>query len=74
MLAANGVRVAVEGDDLLVHGTGQVPRGVPGAGLVETHMDHRLAMSALVLGLSTEAPVRKRGGVRAAHFTVLYPV
>jgi 3-phosphoshikimate 1-carboxyvinyltransferase len=47
LLAANGVRVEVEGDDLLVHGTGRPPRG---GGFVETHMDHRLAMSALVLG------------------------
>ncbi len=55
LLAANGVRVAIEGDDLIVHGTGHAP---PGGGLVATHMDHRLAMSALVLGLATERPVQ----------------
>ncbi|MBV9655297.1 MAG: 3-phosphoshikimate 1-carboxyvinyltransferase [Acetobacteraceae bacterium] len=55
LLAANGVSVAIEGDDLLVHGSGRPPAG---GGVVETHMDHRLAMSALVLGLATEAPVR----------------
>ena len=54
MLAANGVRVEIEGDDLIVHGTGRPPAG---GGMVETHMDHRLAMSALVLGLATERPV-----------------
>ena len=54
MLQANGVRVEVEGDDLIVHGTGGAP---PGGGLVETHMDHRLAMSALVLGLVSVTPV-----------------
>jgi 3-phosphoshikimate 1-carboxyvinyltransferase len=48
LLAAAGVRAEVEGDDLIVHGTGGA---VPGGGLVATHMDHRLAMSALVLGL-----------------------
>ncbi len=54
LLAANGVRVEIEGDDLLVHGTGAPPAG---GGLVETHMDHRLAMSALVMGLATYSPV-----------------
>jgi 3-phosphoshikimate 1-carboxyvinyltransferase len=53
MLRANGVRVEIEGDDLIVHGA---PR-VAGGGLVETHMDHRLAMSALVLGQASAAPV-----------------
>ena len=53
LLAANGVRVEIEGDDLIVHG------GPPPAGgaLVATHMDHRLAMSALVLGLAAASPV-----------------
>ena len=55
LLTANGVRVDVEGDDLLVHGTGHPPEG---GGLVRTHMDHRLAMSALVLGLASRSPVR----------------
>ena len=55
LLSVNGARVEIEGDDLLVHGGNQVP---PGGGLVETHMDHRIAMSALVLGLATEQPVR----------------
>ena len=52
LLAANGARVEIAGDDLIVHGQ---PPG--GGAMVETHMDHRLAMSALVLGLATDAPV-----------------
>ena len=47
LLVANGVRVEIDGDDLIVHGTGGPPEG---GGTVATHMDHRLAMSALVLG------------------------
>ena len=53
LLAVNGVRVEVTGDDLIVHG-GRPPSG---GAVVRTHMDHRLAMSALVLGLAAEAPV-----------------
>ncbi|HUM07857.1 MAG TPA: 3-phosphoshikimate 1-carboxyvinyltransferase [Acidocella sp.] len=54
LLRVNGVRVEIEGDDLIIHGTG----AIPGGGLVKTHMDHRLAMSALVLGQASEAPVQ----------------
>jgi 3-phosphoshikimate 1-carboxyvinyltransferase len=53
-LAANGIAAAVEGDDLLVEGRGRPPAG---GGMVETHMDHRIAMSFLVLGLAAERPV-----------------
>ena len=53
LLAANGARVEIEGDDLIVHG-GRPPAG---GAVVATQMDHRLAMSALVLGLATPSPV-----------------
>ena len=54
MLRVNGVKVEVAGDDLIVEGKGHVP----GGGLVATHMDHRLAMSALVMGLAADRPVK----------------
>jgi 3-phosphoshikimate 1-carboxyvinyltransferase len=53
MLRANGIEVAVEGDDLIVRGQGRAR----GGGVVATHMDHRLAMSALVMGLASDDPV-----------------
>jgi 3-phosphoshikimate 1-carboxyvinyltransferase len=56
MLAANGVRAEIEGDDLVVHGAGE-GGAIPGGGLVATQMDHRIAMSALVMGLASRAPV-----------------
>jgi 3-phosphoshikimate 1-carboxyvinyltransferase len=54
MLRVNGVSIEIEGDDLIVHGKGTVA----GGGEVKTHMDHRIAMSALVMGLASENPVR----------------
>jgi 3-phosphoshikimate 1-carboxyvinyltransferase len=54
LLADNGVQVELEGDDMVIHATGQPPGG---GATVATHMDHRLAMSALVLGMATGWPV-----------------
>jgi 3-phosphoshikimate 1-carboxyvinyltransferase len=53
MLRGNGVEVAIEDDDLIVNGKGRAA----GGGVVTTHMDHRIAMSALVMGLASEQPV-----------------
>ncbi|TAI64850.1 3-phosphoshikimate 1-carboxyvinyltransferase [Bradyrhizobium sp. Leo170] len=53
MLRVNGVKVEISGDDLIVEGKGHVP----GGGVVATHMDHRIAMSALVMGLAADRPV-----------------
>ena len=54
-LKANGVRVSETDDGLIVEGAGA--DGVPGGGQVATHMDHRIAMSFLVMGLAARAPV-----------------
>jgi len=51
-LLANGVEVEIDGDDLIVHGRGRAA----GGGTVATHMDHRIAMAFLVLGLASERP------------------
>jgi 3-phosphoshikimate 1-carboxyvinyltransferase len=53
MLRGNGVSFEIEGDDLIVHGKGRAV----GGGIVATHMDHRIAMSALVMGLAAEQVV-----------------
>jgi 3-phosphoshikimate 1-carboxyvinyltransferase len=52
-LAANGVEVDEGPETLTVSGKGKVA----GGGTVQTHFDHRIAMSFLVLGLNAERPV-----------------
>jgi 3-phosphoshikimate 1-carboxyvinyltransferase len=52
-LAANGVAAKVDGDTLIVQGS----KGVRGGGLVATHLDHRIAMAFLTLGLGADRPV-----------------
>lgn len=52
-LHANGVTARVEGDSLIVTGTGSVK----GGGTVSTHLDHRIAMAFLTMGLASDEPV-----------------
>lgn len=52
-LHANGITADVEGDTLIVHGSGHVT----GGGTVKTHLDHRIAMAFLTMGLASEKPV-----------------
>jgi 3-phosphoshikimate 1-carboxyvinyltransferase len=52
-LTACGVACAIEGDDLIVEGRGRPA----GGGVVATHLDHRIAMSFLIMGMASEQPV-----------------
>jgi 3-phosphoshikimate 1-carboxyvinyltransferase len=53
-LAACGATVTIEGDDLIVEGTGKPPQG---GATIQSRLDHRMAMAFLVLGLATRDPV-----------------
>ena len=53
-LSANGVRHERGADFLVVQGDGRPPAG---GGLVKTHLDHRIAMAFLVLGLAARDAV-----------------
>jgi len=52
-LLANGISAKVEGDTLVVGGG----KGVRGGGVVATHLDHRISMAFLTLGLGADRPV-----------------
>ena len=52
-LLANGVAAKIDGDTLVVGGA----ETVRGGGVVATHLDHRIAMAFLTLGLGAERPV-----------------
>ncbi|HWA90593.1 MAG TPA: 3-phosphoshikimate 1-carboxyvinyltransferase [Rhizomicrobium sp.] len=52
-LRANGVEVEETEDGMVVEGRG----AVAGGGTVETHMDHRIAMAFLTMGLASREPV-----------------
>ncbi|MGC1427884.1 MAG: 3-phosphoshikimate 1-carboxyvinyltransferase [Albidovulum sp.] len=72
-LEACGVRVEEEEDVLIVHGMG--PGGVPGGGTCATHIDHRIAMSFMVLGLASKKPVNiDDGSPIATSFPVFEPL
>jgi 3-phosphoshikimate 1-carboxyvinyltransferase len=56
-LSACGVGVEEEPEGLTVIGAARANHGVKGGAQVTTHGDHRIAMSHLILGLASEAPV-----------------
>ncbi len=54
-LKACGVEVLVDGDDLIVRGKGARAAGLSaGVAPIPTHLDHRIAMSFLVMGLAAQ--------------------
>ncbi len=72
-LEACGVRVEEDEDTLIVHGMG--PDGVPGGATTLSHLDHRIAMSFLVLGLASQKPISvDDGSPIATSFPVFEPL
>lgn len=53
-LKACGVDLEMGEDSLTIHGTGTPPRG---GATIHAHLDHRIAMSFLVLGTVTDQPI-----------------
>lgn len=72
-LRANGVSVE-DGEDWWIV-TGMGAGNVPGGGTAASHLDHRIAMSFLCLGMATQRPVRvDDGGPIATSFPVFEPL
>ena len=71
-LRANGITVDEHEDGMTVHGTsGQMP----GGGTVATHMDHRIAMSFIIMGLAAQQPVTiDEGHMIATSFPDFVPL
>jgi len=67
-LEACGIAIEEEQDVLTVHGAG--PGAVPGGGTCATHLDHRIAMSFLCLGMAAQRPVSIDDG---APITTSFP-
>ena len=72
-LRANGVDVQDGPDWWTV--TGQGPGSVAGGAMCASHLDHRIAMSFLILGMASKAPVRvDDGGPIATSFPIFEPL
>lgn len=63
-LRACGVTVEEDEDTMIVHGMG--PGGVPGGATCESFLDHRIAMSFMVLGMAAQKPVSVDDGTPIA--------
>jgi len=72
-LEANGVTIEEDEDTLIVHGMGAGQ--VPGGGTAASQLDHRIAMSFMVLGMAARKPVSvDDGGPIATSFPVFEPL
>ncbi len=72
-LRLNGVEVDEGADWWVVKGLGH--GNVPGGATCESHLDHRIAMSFMVMGMATQAPVSlDDGGPIATSFPIFEPL
>ncbi len=72
-LRANGVTVEEGPDWWIVTGRGH--GNVPGGATCQSHLDHRIAMSFLILGMATQSPVHvDDAGPIATSFPIFEPL
>lgn len=53
-LSKNGIEAKIDSNNLIINGSSEGPKG---GGLVETNLDHRIAMSSIILGMVSDEPV-----------------
>ena len=53
-LSKNGIGAKIDSNNLIINGSSEGPKG---GGLVETNLDHRIAMSSIILGMVSDEPV-----------------
>lgn len=72
-LEAGGVTIEEGEDFFTVHGMG--PDGVPGGGTAKAHLDHRIAMSFMVMGMASQASMSVDDGAPiATSFPIFEPL
>ena len=54
-LSKNGIETKIDDNNLIINGSSERPKG---GGLVETNLDHRIAMSSIILGMVSDESVR----------------
>jgi len=54
-LSKNGVNTSIEDNNLIIHGNVSGPKG---GALIETNLDHRIAMSSIILGMVSDKPIK----------------
>ena len=53
-LSKNGIEAKIDSNNLIINGSSEGPKG---GGLVETNLDHRIAMSSIILGMVSDQPI-----------------
>jgi len=53
-LSKNGIEVKIDSNNLIINGSSRGPKG---GGLVETNLDHRIAMSSIILGMVSDESI-----------------
>ena len=54
-LSKNGIEAKIDSNNLIINGSSEGPKG---GGLVETNLDHRIAMSSIILGMVSDQSIR----------------